>query len=548
MKRLIYIIIGLLGMTTTQAQDIKERILVETDKDFYLAGERIGLKFHTTDAQGKIQEFSRVAYVELLGDKENAVRLKVEIKEGTGEAIMQLPYTLASGMYDLVVYTRWMRNEGEQVFFRRQIGVFNSLRYIRDTDRLVFMEGESSVHAVLPDNTGIQVKTDKLQYSNREKVILALEGVPENALLSVSVVRKDIALVKVVEDQPISRKEKADKAYQPEVEGLILETRLEGTEKNIPIVRPNLTIQGSHIHYYAGQQAEDGLVLFYTTSLPGVKEVVTATNGEGYLQPISPFVATPPAEMRPITLYRQYETPLTERSIALQVTEHFYLKETPKANVTEDQLTTATPKWTFDLDHYKRFPTFEETFIEFMPCVKTQGVKGNRRIVAFDSEQQASGNGNTLVLLDGVSIMNHELLLAYDPHLVKLVEVYVEDFAFGDQLYNGILSVKTPNCKLSSFTLPKTSVVCDYEGVQADASYPMPSAGKEVQLHLPDFRHTLYWNGHVTGKDSLLTFRTSDMCGTYIVKVEGRTTDGKAIRGYTSFDVKKEFQQKTSTK
>ena len=131
MKRLTYIIIGLLGMITAQAQNIKERIHVETDKDFYLAGEQMGLKLHATDAQGKPQKFSRIAYVELLGDKENTVRLKVEMKDASGEAAIQLPYTLTSGVYDLVAYTRWMRNEGEQVFFRRQIGVFNSLRYIQ---------------------------------------------------------------------------------------------------------------------------------------------------------------------------------------------------------------------------------------------------------------------------------------------------------------------------------------------------------------------------------------------------------------------------------
>ena len=106
MKILTYIIISLLGMMTTQAQNIKERIHVETDKDFYLAGEQMGLKLHATDAQGKPQEFSRIAYVELLGDKENAVRLKVEMKEAKGKAVIQLPYTLASGVYDLVAYTR----------------------------------------------------------------------------------------------------------------------------------------------------------------------------------------------------------------------------------------------------------------------------------------------------------------------------------------------------------------------------------------------------------------------------------------------------------
>ena len=134
--------------------------------------------------------------------------------------------------------------------------------------------------------------------------------------------------------------------------------------------------------------------------------------------------------------------------------------------------------------------------------------------------------------------MNHELLLAYAPQLVKTVEVYVDDIAFGNQLYNGILSIKTPNRKLSGFTLPNYSVVSEFEGTQAKTDYPMPSAQTETKAYMPDFRHTLYWNPNVTSQDTELECRTSDMCGTYIVKVEGRTPDGKTIQGYTSFEVK----------
>jgi len=65
----------------------------------------------------------------------------------------------------------------------------------------------------------------------------------------------------------------------------------------------------------------------------------------------------------------------------------------------------------------------------------------------------------------------------------------------------------------------------------------MPSVEKNMKNNLPDLRHTLYWNPNVTNKDNLLECKTSDMCGKYIVKVEGLTPDGKIIKGYTSFDV-----------
>ena len=534
MKKIAYIIIGLLVMNSMQAQDIKERILVQTDKAFYLAGEKMGLKLYGTDATGKALPFSRVAYVELLGDKDHAVRLKVEMNDATGEALMQLPYTLASGIYDLVAYTRWMRNEGEEVFSRQKIAIFNSLRYAQSQDHIDFVEGEAPATASLPASNGISVKADKAAYGNRETVTLTLEGMPKDARMSVSVVRQDISLGETA-SSPTASGSKG--FFLPEVEGLIIESKPTGGGSQ-PILRPNLTIQGDDIQYYAGQQTAEGSVLFYTNTLKGVKEVVAGMQGEGHLELVSPFVATPQEQMQPIKLYRQNEEALTERSLAIQVNDLFYAEEAPQATATEKQFPNLKPKWVYDLDHYKRFASFEETFIEFMPCVSTIGNKGSRRIVAFDSDIYASGNGNTLVLLDGVAIMNHEHLLAYDPHLTKYVEVYVDDFVFGDQLYNGILSVKTPNRKLSGFTLPNYSVVSEFEGTQANTDYPMPSAQADTKAYMPDFRHTLYWNPNVTSHDTELECRTSDMCGTYIVKVEGRTPDGKAISGYTSFEVK----------
>ena len=111
MKRIIYIIICLLGMNVMQAQDIKERIQVQTDKDFYLAGENMGLKLYATDAQGKALPFSRVAYVELLGDKDNAVRLKVELKDATGNVIETVK-TAANDLFSMYNTYCWAVQHG----------------------------------------------------------------------------------------------------------------------------------------------------------------------------------------------------------------------------------------------------------------------------------------------------------------------------------------------------------------------------------------------------------------------------------------------------
>lgn len=98
------------------ANDFRERIYVQTDKQVYLAGELLWLKLCVTDATGIPVSFSKVGYVELLDESTALVQVKIEIKEGIGEGWLELPALLPTGYYRLVAYTRYMRNEGDTVF------------------------------------------------------------------------------------------------------------------------------------------------------------------------------------------------------------------------------------------------------------------------------------------------------------------------------------------------------------------------------------------------------------------------------------------------
>ena len=540
MKRILYILACLTAFATMQAQTVKERIEVVTDKDLYLSGEQMAVKVYTTDDYGKSINFSRVAYVELNGDEENNLRLKVEINHGQGQAVVKLPYTLGTGTYRLTAYTRWMRNEGEKVFFNKRIGIFNSIRHNPDTDQAILTDIPQDVALALPDCKGnVTAKTDKETYAPRQNVTLNIEGMLPDAQATIAVVRMDGLNASGQADIALPEKTKAPEPCLPEEKGMIVEgifiphENADGTPVN-----PNLTVQGNQVNYYAGKNDSQGRVTFNTPILKGMTETVTAVQQGGHITLTSPFVATTPDKLQPITISTAWQQALTERSIALQATEHYYESTPAQIGEIEGYLTGLKPDKRYDLDMYRRFATFEETFKEFMPGVSTKGTKGKRHIIVFDALNEVSdAKRNTLVLLDGVAVMNHELILTYDPHLVKYVETYTGDFAFGNQIYNGILFLKTPNLKLSGFDLPRTSVICEYEGVHPQTEMYLPSAAEDTPMHMPDLRHTLYWNANVTAKNSQLTFRTSDMCGTYIVKVEGRTPKGERLIGYASFEV-----------
>lgn len=541
MKRIRYILAILTTAVTLQAQTVKERIEVVTDKELYLSGEQMGIKLYTTDDTGLSISFSRVAYVELNGDKENNLRLKVEMNQGQGQAVVKLPYTLSTGTYRLTAYTRWMRNEGEKVFFNKQIGIFNSIRHQSETDQAILTDLQQGISPTLPVNKGnVTVKTDKETYAPRQNVTLHIEGITPDNPVTVAVVRMDGLNTYGQTDIPLPEKPRKPESCLPEEKGMIVEGVFIPHENTNGVpVKPNLTVQGNQINYYAGKTDAQGRLIFNTHILKGMTETVTAVQQGGHITLASPFVATTPDKLYPLTISTVWQQALTERSIALQATEHYYEPIPTQTKEIEGFFSGLKPNKCYDLDQYRRFATFEETFMEFMPGVSTKGTKGKRHIVVFDALNEVSNSKlNTLVLLDGVAVMDHELILAYNPYLVKYVETYISDFVFGDQIYNGILFLKTPNLKLSGFDLPRTSVICEYEGVHPQTEMYLPSAAEDIPAHIPDLRHTLYWNPNVTAKDSRLTFRTSDMCGTYIVKVEGRTKDGKQIIGYASFDVK----------
>ena len=542
MKRTLYILACLATAITIQAQTVRERIEVITDKNLYLSGEQMAVKVYSTDDTGKSINFSRIAYVELNGDEQNNLRLKVEMNQGEGQAVVKLPYTLSTGTYRLTAYTRWMRNEGEKVFFNKQIGIFNPIRHDTGTDQAILSDVPQDIAPVLPENKGnVTATTDKETYTPRQSVILNIEGMTPEIQATISVVRIDGLNTYGQADIPLSGNTRQPESCLPEQKGMIIEgiftphENADGTP-----VKPNLTVQGNQVNYYAGQIGPQNRITFNTSILKGMTETVTSVQQGGHITLTSPFVATAPNKLQPLTISTGWQQALTERSIALQATEHYYGPTSTQTGEIEGFLTGLKPDKSYNLDQYRRFATFEETFMEFMPGVSTKGTEGNRHIVVFDAFNKVVSDAkrNTLVLLDGVAVMNHELILAYDPHLVKYVETYLGDFVFGNQVYNGILFLKTPNLKLSGFDLPRTSVICEYEGVHPQTEMYLPSAAEDTPAHMPDLRHTLYWNPNVTAKDTRLTFRTSDMRGTYIVKVEGRSKNGKQIIGYTSFDVK----------
>ena len=129
MNRNLLIILLFLPGLFASAQ-VKEKIFVHTDKEFYLAGEIMWYKIYTVDSfSHRPLPLSKVAYIEIVArDQRSVAQARIGLDEGLGNGSFQLPFSIRSGSYVLRAYTNWMKNKGPDCFYEKNITILNTLR------------------------------------------------------------------------------------------------------------------------------------------------------------------------------------------------------------------------------------------------------------------------------------------------------------------------------------------------------------------------------------------------------------------------------------
>jgi hypothetical protein len=199
MKRIIKYILGCLLMqlfllqflgagTIVQAQSLQpELVYVHTDRDVYVSGETAFFKMLVVNqASGKPSEISKFGYILLRGaDLNPVIRLTLKLDNSAAFGSFYLPDSLKTGVYQLVGYTSWMKNFGEQACFKKEIVIANG--YDKQTVLKGAFQSGNQPSAAIPETSILQLKTDKPHYKPREKVTIDLGSVKGKGIASISV-------------------------------------------------------------------------------------------------------------------------------------------------------------------------------------------------------------------------------------------------------------------------------------------------------------------------------------------------------------------------
>jgi hypothetical protein len=201
------------------------------------------------------------------------------------------------------------------------------------------------------------------------------------------------------------------------------------------------------------------------------------------------------------------------------------------------------PDYEIKLKEWVKLPFMEEVFFEIVPYAKLKKNGSRYEMILADPFGKILYDTPPIMMIDGVIIKNPILLAILNPEYVEKIDVVKEQYLVGDYLFNGIVNVITKAGNFSNVAVPADATRIQYRIFDSTLQFVSPDySSPEIRnSREPDFRNTLYWNPSVkSGKDGKVSveFWTSDILSDYEIKVQGITSDGKALSARKNIHVK----------
>lgn len=518
MKSRLY---GIVLMFLSLSALAQERVYVTTDRDWYAAGETVYLSAFCADAGGALSPVSAVAYVELTSAGGLALTGKVALYEGRGAGSLQLPRSLPSGNYRLCAYTRL--SSAPPMMGSRILSVYNTLSTAR-------VPGGVSV-GHLPEGAPSLPPLGDIRVNTLPDGRMSI-SCPKDATLSVSVFRNEPLPSYGSTTIAEALNAPAGQPVMPEYDGEILTLHLSGADGNPLTDREVLVSRPGHLEDLYAATVQDGTARVFTGNLFGTEDLVVTLGEDAAafrVQVESPFRELSAQDIPTLMLHPTLSSALSRLGARMQVTRAFDA-DTLYVGLPVRRLDFAGEGRHYNLDDYTRFATMPEVLVEILSSsILTRGQGEDVELqVYYRTRQEGSltyGDGASLILVDGVPVLDHSLVFQLDPALVKAVDVYPFSYALGKNIYRGLANFITFKEDMGGIRFGDNVRVLDFEG----PAYPVAFTPSSDPGY-PNQRETLLWQPLVNlkaGEEWALPALQADE-GLVLV-VEGLTADGSPV-------------------
>ncbi|MBO4756926.1 MAG: hypothetical protein J5577_00575 [Bacteroidales bacterium] len=560
MRKIRFILLVMLllpGVLSGQSR-LRERVYVSTDREVYVAGDAVWMSAYCVDASsGKLSSFSKTAYVEIHSSAGMVQTAKIALEGGRGGGRLMLPNTLPTGNYRLLAYTALGASEEgfDPSVGARTLSVFNTFSNER-IEGGVKVVGQAQAAAALRQAGGLTVSAAAGD-AGTARIMVTNNG-PEAVSFNLGVRHEDgipapagghIAdFVGSLHSLPAARG--FDASVVPEYEGEIIRARVTGTDaEGLESVKDKyafISSPGDGQNIYTALIRADGSATFFTSNIYGDQNMfleIEDVNRDNicHLEIISPFLNLEPGDIPELALSPEYSEALELRGVAMQLERNFN-SDTLYSALPARQHKVLDPQSckSYILDDYTRFPVMEDIFIEFIPEIRVRQANGKRELQLLVTDQRGQfrlQQGMSLVLLDGVPVLDQEKIFSYDPLLVKRIDIYPDSYFVGIRGFSGIVNFVTYKGTLPSMAFEDNVRIVDFQGT----SYPLAYTCEGVSNEYPDFRQTLLWHPLLSlepGESMEMECKMPVYTGRFEAVAEGITSSGSAVMANSTFTIR----------
>jgi hypothetical protein len=532
----------------------RESIQLHINSTVFLAGETLLFKVYCSnpDDSGRPSGLSSVAYVELIGeDLRPAVQMKVKLKEGVGHGDFLFDAKFASGNYTLIAYTKWMRNFSQNHIFRRTVMVLNP--EIKPATSKPSLDTVIRTTVQNPDLIpGTFFSMNKKEYGRREKVQIEMVGKDSSWLnLSINVRKLEREIPSAFRcEEPVDKAPSMINGIVllPDLRGELISGRV--TEKNsghaadgrlLTLSSPSkdfgflvsTTDQNGNYFFTARHLDSD----YYLLNIQGEDRqsfFIAAENS--FLSDYSGFA---PPKFQMDTAMREM---VRTRHLSQQVENAFYaFKKDSVIGGDGAHRFFFTSDRVYHLDDFTRFTTMEDVFREIIPEVVVKKRDSDFSLVLRNLKTGFRFTNAPLVIVDGVPVADANIVMAYDPLLIKNIALMAQHYFYGNLETDGIISIETYTGEAKNIDVDGMTRYPYIQPLSSKLYYSPDYEHQKDLARIPDFRIQLYWNPHVivpAGDSRNVTFFTGDLQGQFYVEIFGMTSSGECLYQKESFVVK----------
>ncbi|MDP4209881.1 MAG: hypothetical protein Q8928_13800 [Bacteroidota bacterium] len=536
----------------------QEQASLHTDRNIFIAGENLFFNLYIVDKQGSTSSSkSNFAYL-VLRNVQNAriYGLRLKLNNGMASGSLYLPDTLSTGPYQLVAYTNYMRNAGEESFFTREIFVAN--RFDNEPGKLLSYALNDTANVFTPlsaAGNNLKLSFDKPRYHKREKISIDIDpsesGLKSLTNISISVHKTEpIETVQTNSGLADGKPESSECSYLPENKGTIVNGRLidNDNQKGLPEKIIFLSTPDSIANLQFTQTDKEGKFQFllngyYTNKKLYFKAQDTQNAKIEIDDKYDIKTAFKPSVRYSITAMVNYLTNAKNVTTIQKNYRSDYKKElTARPSKIENPPTFyLKPYFTTYPADYVKLNDFVEISRELLFLSKIRKHSKMYIINMLDYNNKDFFSESPLIFLDGVPIDDINQIIPLNTDKINKIETVGESLYYGGLFFSGIMAVFSKKNELNNIHWQSTTL-----SLKAEPDYPAsvfcpPDYSKDnKRLRIPDFRQLLYWEPNATlqlGEKKHIECYASDNTGEYTIDVKGVTADGTPVNASTTFTI-----------